>query len=797
MSNFDSLRWLAEQGARFALPFGRTKNKFEDGWPEKPHTLDEAITHARRGGNVGILTGKHSGGIVALDRDVDFPATCEMLGDLAKTAKIIRDNAPGRGKFLYWILGDIPPSAVWKENPTDKHPAAEFLAKGRHALTEPSVIDGGNYRIIDSQYGIQTITAVELDHIWRLITGGSIDKETRAREDADRQKAENNEFIRQVKNKWPVEEIFKHFDKDANGSAKDRGEIRLLGNGGLLVSADGKQWYCHADAVGGDNLDAWAWCKWGKRVDRGNPVMFWDTVNSMADAAGIARPPRATKPTTNGYHAPVEVPEWAAAPPMGDKPVEAKTPPTDDIQKFFLFQSADDEGNAQCVNRLHGKHFLYCDAYGWMQNVGTHWIYSGLAEKEINLAITHTLIERRVAAVKAENEKIIKATKPSSANKNNTRNMFKDIVWCDVGMFDQAKHLLNCQNGVVDLRSGQLITNEPSSHFTYCVNAEYQPGVNTEEWTNFLSATIGNYDQIHEWLQMACGYSITGYTNEEIMFYNYGPTRSGKGTFMNAYLHMLGQPLAMGMNFSTFTAKREGDSQNFDLAPLKPSRFIAASESGKHQALNEAVIKQITGNDPIRAAYKGKDQFTYFPQFKIWLSSNHPVKGDVDDDAFWGRVKVIDFPNSHLGNEDKSLKERMQAQTYSNMVLAWTVIGARLWHIQDKGLTTPTSVQATVAEQRAQLDSIQRWLDECTQRKEGVNTANDALRRSYEDWCRQNGEMPKFAVQFGKSMNAKGYEPTNVKDHGMSKRGYKDITLLAPEPVDSSHDRIPSIHFDG
>ena len=45
----ESLRWLTAQGARFALPFGRTKNKFEKEWQNKPHTLDEAIVHAERG----------------------------------------------------------------------------------------------------------------------------------------------------------------------------------------------------------------------------------------------------------------------------------------------------------------------------------------------------------------------------------------------------------------------------------------------------------------------------------------------------------------------------------------------------------------------------------------------------------------------------------------------------------------------------------------------------------------------------------------------------------------------------
>lgn len=114
MIDVAGLEWLARQGAAFALPYGRTKSQFSKGWQNTPHTVDEAITHARRCGNVGVLVGKHSGNIIALDRDVDFGATVAMLGSAARTAKIIRDNAPERGKLLYRVRGELPKTTVWK-----------------------------------------------------------------------------------------------------------------------------------------------------------------------------------------------------------------------------------------------------------------------------------------------------------------------------------------------------------------------------------------------------------------------------------------------------------------------------------------------------------------------------------------------------------------------------------------------------------------------------------------------------------------------------------------------------------
>jgi predicted P-loop ATPase len=297
----DSLQWLAEQGCTFALPFGRTKNKFEMDWPNKPHGLSDAIKHAKGGGNVGILTGKHSDNIVALDRDVNFTSTVAMLGDLGKTAKIVRSNAPERGKLLYRISGDLPPTVSWKPE-GEKHPHAEFLGDNgqRHALCPPSMIDGGEYQLLDAEFGVQTITPNELDYIWRLITGGSIYKDVRAQEEAEAAKQAKDEYVKSVKSAWTVTTVFEHFNKAKNGTAKERGETRILGNGGLLISADGDVWFDHSDSIGGDSLDAWAWCKWGKRVDRSNPKMFWDTLDDMGAAKGIIKPLPGPKLYTNG-----------------------------------------------------------------------------------------------------------------------------------------------------------------------------------------------------------------------------------------------------------------------------------------------------------------------------------------------------------------------------------------------------------------------------------------------------------------------------------------------------------------
>ena len=451
--------------------------------------------------------------------------------------------------------------------------------------------------------------------------------------------------------------------------------------------------------------------------------------------------------------------------------------PANDITDYFLSESADDEGNAQCLNRLYADMFLHTDAYGWMRNTGTHWEATD-AEALLERAIVDTLKQRRKAAVDAEKESIVKVTRPDAKKIQATKFNYRSLVVANASDFDNVPYLLNCANGVVDLRTGQSAAHGPSNRFTYCLPIDYNPLANVTPWLEFL-AQVAPGEGMIEYLQQCVGYSITGDTREECLFYVHGPTRSGKGTFINTVLKTLGYPscpLARGTSFNTFTAKREGDNQNFDLAPLKACRFVSASESDRHERMNESKVKAITGNDPITASFKHKTPFTYIPQYKIWLVSNHPVNGDVDDDAFWYRVRVIEFPNSFAGVEDVTLKQRMGHPDNLRAVLAWAVEGARRWYASGR-LATPATVQAATQRQRDALDYVGQWLDECCTRTKGY-TATSALYPSYEKWCEANGVTPKKQKGLTDALIRKGFGYGIKKADGKTIRTITGVTLL-------------------
>ncbi len=423
----------------------------------------------------------------------------------------------------------------------------------------------------------------------------------------------------------------------------------------------------------------------------------------------------------------------------------------------------DDAGNGDAMYILFGHEFLWISTRGWFTYTGTHWQLDQDGATVAKKAV-ETLRLRRHAAVDADKEMIIKYTRADQQRVNGCISRFKTLVSASIDEFDTNPDLLNCQNGVVDLRTGELTKHSRDQRFTYCVPVAYEPA-SCAEWIDYLHGVVGGGQEVIDYLQMALGYSLTGHTREEILFYLFGPLRSGKGTLAEVFLALLPYPLSKMVDFNSFTAKREGDVSNFDLAPLKPSRLIFASESNRTQSLNPAKIKQLTGGDHISACFKHKDFFDFRPQFKVWMMSNHPVNGDPEDDALWARVRVIEFPNSFLGREDKSKKARLKQPEALQGVLYWAVQGAIKWYsLGAAGLTIPEPIATTTNAQRADLDYVQQWLDEKCDPNDGEWVSNEEIMTSYLNWCKSNNvQYPKGPKALSQSLKAKGYEISVVR----------------------------------
>jgi putative DNA primase/helicase len=411
--------------------------------------------------------------------------------------------------------------------------------------------------------------------------------------------------------------------------------------------------------------------------------------------------------------------------------------------------SADDTGNAEAAKRLYGDTILYTREYGWLVFNGRYWEED---EEGAKLMVIDTLKRRR----KADARRI-----------QGCMMVLQSYQKARIDEFDSDPDSLNVQNGVLNLRTGKLTEHQHAQRFTYCIPIRFNPEADYSKWVSFLNENVRGGEEMVSFLQEAVGYSLTGHTSDECLFYLFGPTRAGKGTFVEVLREMLGKPLAEEAAFNSFTTTRAGDAKNFDLAPLKASRVVIASESNKNERLNGAIVKNITGGGAISCEFKFHDRFSYVPQFKIWLTTNHSVNGDPDDGALWNRLRVVEFPNSYEGREDPSVKRSLKQPGSLEGVLLWAAIGAQRWYAQGK-LNVPELSTKTKQEHRDQADSVGLWIEECGVLGPDERVDTSHARASYTRWCEETGYMSKGAKAFNGSLRMRGCTPNHTARDGRS-----------------------------
>lgn len=422
----------------------------------------------------------------------------------------------------------------------------------------------------------------------------------------------------------------------------------------------------------------------------------------------------------------------------------------DELNRF----DASDEGNARALLHLYRKRFAFNESFAWLYFDGTKWTTEGAYQK-VRRAATETLYWRSKAADRSAslNGKMFKQ---NCSPISNIVTQLETLVFVSPSKFDRKPYHLNTVSGLINLKTGKLEPHNPDHYLTHCIDVQYNMKADPTVFHDWLTEVCGQEQA--DWLKRVCGYAILGDPIEEILIYIYGPSRSGKGTFTETIQAVLGSPLSKETKFSTFVEDRNGDSQNFDLAELAASRFIVANEGKEHERLNAAKIKAVTGGGDVMCSRKHKDPFWYKPQYAIFLASNFLPNISPDDDAAWGRLRLVSFPNSHLGTEDKTLKRTMRSQANLEGVLLWLVQGAQEYlALGNGGLKELESSRLAKNSQASLLDNVGAWLDECVAvtGDEADFTSFTDLMESYLAWCKKSGVTAKTSQGFSRSLERK------------------------------------------
>jgi len=320
---------------------------------------------------------------------------------------------------------------------------------------------------------------------------------------------------------------------------------------------------------------------------------------------------------------------------------------------------------------------------------------------------------------------------------------------------DADQWAINVNNGTIDLKTGTLMPHARESLCSKLAPVTYDPQALCPKWDAFLLDIMGKDAEMVSFLQRAIGYSLTAATHEQCIFVLHGLGSNGKTTLLEVLRKMLGEYAAQAEP-KTFQEKKQETISN-DLAGLKGARFVTASETEAGGRLAESLVKQMTGGEPLTVRFLHKEFFTYSPEFKMFLATNHKPVIRGADNAIWRRIKLIPFEVT-FGDAGKVTADgRLKYKLFDELpgIMAWAVRGCLAW--QEKGLAAPESVKKATGEYRREMDILGTFVaEECVTGDPTYKVSSEKLYQSYVNYCSRNSDETVPRRKFGMFLGERG-----------------------------------------
>jgi len=497
-------------------------------------------------------------------------------------------------------------------------------------------------------------------------------------------------------------------------------------------------------------------------LDDHDKTEFFDDLLSQARDCGIELASNLVEPITTGGD--------------GDRPSEDIEAEIDEAMPV----TNTDTGNAVRLVRLFGDRLRYCyEQRCWY--VWTHKVWQKDLGAQINhyatKTVKHIYIEASQEADTAKAKELAKHAMQSESNHRIVamiaRAESQSGIPIGVQEIDQDNWLLNCANGTVDLRTGELLPFNKQHYITHIIATKYDPEATCPIFDKFLGRVTRGDSELIAYIQKCVGYSLTGDTRTELVFFVYGEGQNGKSTFISTvrvllgcYAHRVSPDVFMQMKGKGSGGPKES------LANLRGKRFVAASEIEEGRRLHMSLVKSLTGAETITADRKYEHEIEWQPTHHLWLSGNYRPEIRDDSIAAWRRLKIVPFI-VHIPDEEKDEALKFKLLDELPGILAWAVRGCLAY--QKEGLRDPQAVTQATSDYRKENDILGIFIDECCIMEDGATITNKSLRAELKAWCTGSGLDSLNTHQVKRLMLARGF------DQGISSDGkhriWKEIRL--------------------
>ncbi len=508
-------------------------------------------------------------------------------------------------------------------------------------------------------------------------------------------------------------------------------------------------------------------------------------IESAARAPGTSGGLRNAKPERWDS---IPVPERSVPNEISDKKLSDKKP-TQKIEsvsgaetvRSYDWTDLNDIGNAAHYATAYADELRYCAAWGkWLAWDDTRWKIDcdgrplKLAKELVGRMFSDCLGEGKTGQPFMK-EQVKHACESAKASRLRAMvDLAAPELPIRIEELDQDGWILNCMNGVVDLRTGEILPHDRTQGITKLCPTAFEMNAESPVWQAFLADVFGDAEMI-DFVQRLFGHFLTADVSEQKLAIFHGSGANGKSTLLNAFMETVGPDYSMQC-MPDFLMEKRGESHPTERASLFGKRFVSCVETEASRKLAESTVKMLTGGERIMARRMREDFWEFSPTHKLVLCTNHKPIISGTDHGIWRRLLLVPFLQRFDGaRQDKQLPEKLRAEHAG--ILSWAVRGCLEW--QRIGLNPPDSVCSATEDYRNAEDIFGRFIADCCVVEKSAAVRFSHLYEKFEAWANDAGEFIHSKRAVGGWLTESGFEKYSANG-----RHYRGLMLRQTSQVE-------------
>lgn len=439
---------------------------------------------------------------------------------------------------------------------------------------------------------------------------------------------------------------------------------------------------------------------------------------------------------------------------------DATEPPPSRAGKQVNFTGTDDWAGERLAEHLAGKAYWLDGENQWIWWDGRVW-KSGAA----SLLIKETTISAKRLAlegIEGDSREVLAIVKRrlSAAGVEAALKMARPHLRGDDVVWNPDRHLLNCPNGIVDLRTGDLLPHDPLRHMTLMAGAPYDPGRSIENFSGVLRR-FQKDPAVLAYLHRQIGYRATGEVGERAFFCHLGEGNNGKSTVENMVARALGEyhvSASGGLFLQAMHAvfAKDANAHSEALYRLRFKRNVLLVEPDHKHRLDESLIKSFTdgqGSTYASRTLHRESVVTPVTQKIIFYSNNPPLMSAAR--SITNRLHALHWKETIDRSEENPNFPELFLVPELPGILAWIVQGAMAFYANDAKLGRPDFLTEGEEEYRRGSDPLGDFIDQSLLRQ-GLGVPFSVFYDRYKDFCAKKALKPTGANAIGRAMERHG-----------------------------------------